>query len=96
MINDITAPILRRAILDFLEDVGGEHNDDVLALQLNALAHRVARREVRVLLQWLGEQGLVTLEELGPYLVAEITPDGRDVAAGTLRIEGVSRHRTGS
>lgn len=96
MISEVIAPVVRRAVLDFLDDVGGEHNDDVLTLQLNALAHRVARRDVRQLLQWLGERGLVELEELGPYLVAEITPDGRDVAAGNLRVDGVSRHKTGA
>lgn len=95
MISDIIAPVIRRAVLDFLDDIGGEHNDDVLALQLGALGHRIARRDVRAVLEWLHQAGLVKAEPLGAYLVAEITPDGRDVAAGTLRIDGVSRHKTG-
>lgn len=96
MMNDIVAPLVRRAILDFLEDVGGEFNDDVLALELNALGHRIARRDVRDQLDWLAGCGLIQTEMLGPYVVATILPDGRDVATGRLRVDGVHRHKTGS
>jgi len=87
--------IIRRAILDLLDQIGGEHNDDVIARMLAGLGHRIARREVREQLLWLKGQGLVSAEEIGPFLVARVLPDGRDVAAGSLAIDGVSRHKTG-
>lgn len=93
--NDMVAEIIRRAILDLLFDVGGEQNDDVLSLLLNRLGHRVARRDVREQIRWLAAQTLVNAEELGPYTVARIAPDGRDVAEGRLVLPGVSRFKTG-
>lgn len=95
MIASVILPVIRRAILDLLDAIGGEHNDDTLTIQLVALGHRVARRDVAGELLWLGCQGLVKTEMLGPYVVVEILPDGCDVAAGRLRIEGVSKHKTG-
>ena len=87
--------IVRRAILDLLTDVGGEHNDDVLATLLTELGHRVARRDVVTELAWLSEQRLIATDPLGPYVVARVLPDGRDVAEGRLVIDGVRRFKTG-
>lgn len=95
MIAAVILPVVRRAILDLLEEIGGEHNDDVITMNLVALGHRVARRDIHDQLLWLGEQGLAHAESLGPYVVARILPDGRDVANGTLVVDGVSRHKTG-
>lgn len=95
MIPAVILPVVRRAILDLLEDIGGEHNDDTLTMLLNAAGHRVARRDIAEQLHWLAEQKLVAAEELGPYLVARILADGRDLAASRLQVEGVSRHKTG-
>lgn len=95
MIPAVILPVIRRAILDFLADDGGEHNDDVLTMQLVALGHRVARRDVAEQLRWLATERLVVVELLGPYVVARVLPDGADVAASRLKIEGVSRRRTG-
>lgn len=92
----IALEVVRRAILDFLEEVGGEMSDDNLTLQLVQLMHRVARRDVAEQMRWLGRAGLVEVEELGPFVVARILPDGCDVACGRLRVEGVGRHRTGA
>lgn len=88
-------PLIRRAILDLLEAVGGEHNDETLALQLNAMGHRIARRDVADQMRWLGELNLLAVEQLGPFVVARILPDGCDVAAGRLLVEGIRRHKTG-
>lgn len=87
-------PIIRRAILDLLTDVGGEHNHEVIALMLDQLGHRVARRDVAEQLKWLAGERLVEIEEMQPYLVARVLPDGRDVSAGRLTIAGVSKHST--
>ena len=93
--NDLVAEIIRRAILDLLFEIGGEHNDDNLTLLLNQMGHRVARRDVRTQLEWLSTAQLVCVEALGPFLVARILPDGRDVAEGRLVLAGVGRFKTG-
>lgn len=95
MIPSVILPVVRRAILDFLDEVGGEMSDDTLAMQLVALGHRQARRDIADEMRWLAEQGLVEVEELGPYLIGRILPDGCDAAAGRLRVDGVGRHKTG-
>lgn len=95
MINPIIQPRIRRAIVDLLTDVGGEHNDEVLYLLMLELGERVARRDVREELLWLQDKGLIVAETAGDYLVARVTSDGRDVAEGRLVYEGVSKHKTG-
>lgn len=87
--------IVRRAILDLLADIGGEHNDETIAILLAELGHRVARSVVAEQLAWLAERKLVHAEKLGPYMAARALPDGRDVAAGRLVIDGVRPHKTG-
>lgn len=95
MIPTAIVPMVRRAILDLLNDIGGEENDDVLAMLLAQLGHRIARRDVADQLRWLAEQKLIASEELGLFLVARILADGRDIAEGRLVVEGVWRHKTG-
>jgi hypothetical protein len=58
----------------------------------------VARRDVADQLLWLAQDDgckLITIEKLGPYIVARILADGRDVAEGRLAVEGVSKFKTG-
>lgn len=88
-------PLIRRAVLDLLNDIGGEQNDDVLTLLLAELGHRVARRDIAEQLAWLAEAGLIEISDLGPYKVARILADGRDIADGRLTVDGVWRHKTG-
>lgn len=96
MIPAIILPVIRRAILDLLNDIGGEHNDDVLTQLLVQLGHRVARRDVAEQLAWLADEAqLIRVEDLGPYKVARILADGRDAAEGRLLVDGVSRFKTG-
>ena len=91
----IIQPIVRRAILDLLNDIGGPQNDDVIARLLIGIGHRIARRDVATELAWLAAQKLIVVEELGPFVVGEISPDGIDVSDGNLRIDGIHRHKTG-
>ncbi|WP_336958688.1 hypothetical protein [Sphingobium aquiterrae] len=95
MIHPAIVPLIRRAILDLLNDVGGEQNDDYISILLNELDHRVARRDVADQMDWLAEQGLIEVSGLGPYKVGRILKDGRDAAEGRLVIDGVWRHKTG-
>ncbi|UIJ46930.1 hypothetical protein LZK98_08300 [Sphingomonas cannabina] len=95
MIPPVILPIVRRAILDLLDAIGGEQSDDTLQLQLLQLGHRVARRDVAEQMRWLAEHGLIEIEDLSPYLVARMLPDGVDAAAGRLTLDGIGRHKTG-
>lgn len=95
MIDPAIEPLVRRAILDLLTDIGGMLNDDYLTILLAQLGHRVARRDIVGQLDWLAEQNLVALETLGPYKVARVLSDGRDIANGTLKVDGVWQHKTG-
>lgn len=95
MIPAVILDTVRRALLDFMDEVGGEQSDDTLALQLQAIGHRVARRDVAEQMRWLAAQGLIEVAELGPYLVGTVLPDGVDAAGGRLAIAGLGRHKTG-
>lgn len=95
MIADVLLPIIRRAILDLVEDTGGELNDETITILLNELGHRVARSDIRDEMGWLASADLLTTNAVGPFIVARSTPNGCDVANGLLRIDGVSRHKTG-
>jgi hypothetical protein len=95
MIAEALKPLIRRAIIDLLHDIGGEQNDDYVAVLLAQLGHRIARRDIATEMMWLGDAKLVETEKLGPYVVARILPDGIDVAEGRLVVDGVWRHRTG-
>lgn len=95
MIPPVLQPIIRRAILDLVEDTGGELNDEMITLLLNELGHRVARSDVADEMRWLGEAALLRLIEKPAFIEARSTANGRDVAKGLLRHEGVSRHKTG-
>lgn len=91
--DDIVRPIQRRALLELLADIGGPHNDEELKLLLRRFGHRPSGRDVRADLQFLAGEDLVRVEALGDFLVAEITSDGRDAAAGDLQVDGVDKHR---
>lgn len=93
--NEIFANRVRRAILDLMTDIGGEHNHVELTLLLNEAGQRVAHRDVKEQLFWLEDAGLVATELLGNFVAARVLEDGRDVADGRLVIEGVAIYKTG-
>lgn len=96
MIPKAILPLIRRAIVDLLNDIGGEHNDEVLAALLAELGHRISRRDVAEQLEWLASEAkVIKLDDLGLYKVARIVADGRDIAEGRLVLEGISRFKTG-
>lgn len=90
-------PLVRRAILDLINDVGGEENDDVLTIMLTGLGHRFPRPAVAEQMRWLADHDMRLLEitDCGPYTVAAILPNGREVAEGRLKLDGIWRHKTG-
>ena len=94
MINDILTEDRRLVILRSLLECNGEANESILQDCLDAYGHSVARDVVRGQLDWLAEQGLVTVERLrGGFCVATLSGRGQDVAEGRAKVTGVKRPR---
>lgn len=93
MINDILTEDRRLVILRSLIDCNGEANESILQDCLDAYGHNVSRDLVRGLIDWLTEQGLVTVECLSGFYVVTLTGRGEDVAEGRARVSGVKRPR---
>ena len=84
----------RLVILRILEeDKGYSLNESVIQSVISALGHNVSRDRVRTDLQWLKEQGLVTVAEVVSVLVATLTARGADAATGRAIVPGVKRPR---
>lgn len=66
-------------------------NSSVLNVALERFGHATTRDQVRTELRWLEEQGLVSVEDMGPVLVATATERGLDVARGRAVVPGVAR-----
>lgn len=66
-------------------------NSSVLNAALDNYGHSVSRDQVKTELQWLAEQGAVSLDDIGPVLVATLTERGQDIAAGRARVPGIKR-----
>ena len=83
----------RLVILQALnKDSGYSHNESVLQSILGEMGHRVSRDQIKTLLGWLAEQGLVTTKIIGESLiVAQLTSRGGDVATGMVTVPGVKR-----
>ncbi|WPM85244.1 ArsR family transcriptional regulator [Apirhabdus apintestini] len=93
MINDILTEDRRLVILRSLLDCNNEANESILQDCLDAYGHNVSRDLVRGLIDWLAEQGLVTVESLSGFYVVTITGRGQDVAEGRAKVSGVKRPR---
>ena len=87
------AALARLLVLKFLAD---DPNGSLPAMMLaDALADqklKVSRGQVTGHLEWLDEQGLVTLERSG-FSTATITVRGEEVAKGLLSVAGVLHPR---
>jgi Fe2+ or Zn2+ uptake regulation protein len=87
----------RLVILRALKEDGAyEHNESVLQSILQHFGHPCSRDQVRTLISWLREQGLVTVRDVAGYLVARITQGGIDAACGCSTVPGVKRPSPGS
>ncbi len=92
-LRDLLEEDRRLVILRSLVDVGGEANESILNDCLDAYGHRVSRDQVRAQLAWLQEQGVVTIEMVGSYMVASLTGRGQDVAEGRCVVPGIKKPR---
>jgi len=82
----------RLVALRFLaEDPCYHLNTAVLYTALDAYGHSVSRDQVETDCAWLAEQGLVTLEAVGPVRVVTLTARGLDAAQGRAVVPGVKR-----
>ncbi len=82
----------RRYILDILDrSQPSKLNHRSVAVILEQYGLRPADEELRRDLQWLYQTGLVELEHLDNLVLTALTERGRDVSAGRLRIDGISR-----
>ncbi|ELO0986300.1 ArsR family transcriptional regulator [Citrobacter freundii] len=93
MINDILTEDRRLVILRSLMDCNNEANESILNDCLDAYGHNVSRDVVRTQINWLQEQGLVTVEDLHGFYIVTITGRGQDVAEGRTRVPGVKKPR---
>lgn len=85
--EDIRLVILRLLV----EMTAYRANSSVLTMALDNYGHTLSRDQVKTQLQWLAEQGALTLADVGPVLVATLTEHGQDIAAGRARVPGIKR-----
>lgn len=93
--NEGRAAIVRRGLLDLINDIGGENSDDTLTQLLRVRGHRLSGDDVIEQMRWLGEHGFLVVETLSLFTVASITRRGIDVAIGQSVVEGVYQHKVG-
>jgi Fe2+ or Zn2+ uptake regulation protein len=92
-LRDLLEEDRRLVILRSLVEIGGEANESILNDCLDAYGHRVSRDQVRTLITWLAEQGLIIVETVGSYMVASLTGRGQDAAEGRATVPGVKKPR---
>ncbi|MDE1531673.1 ArsR family transcriptional regulator [Pseudomonas carnis] len=66
-------------------------NSSVLTMALDSYGHTLSRDQVKTELHWLEEQGALTLQDVGPVMVATLSERGQDIAAGRARVPGIKR-----
>lgn len=82
----------RLALLRLLAELPSyRSNSSVLVGFMRQWGHDMSRDQVKTELTWLGEQGLLKIEDLDAVLVVELTERGADVAAGRAKQPGVKR-----
>ncbi|APC14540.1 hypothetical protein BLL42_01870 [Pseudomonas frederiksbergensis] len=83
---------IRLVILRLLAEMTAYRaNSSVLTMALDNYGHTLSRDQVKTELHWLLEQGALTLDDVGPVLVATLTERGQDIAAGRARVPGIKR-----
>lgn len=83
---------MRLVILRLLAELPAYRaNSSMLNAALDSYGHTASRDQVKTELAWLAEQGAVSLDDIGPVLVATLTERGQDIAAGRTRVPGIKR-----
>lgn len=83
----------RLALLRLLAEMPSyRSNSSVLVSVMRTWGHDMSRDQVKTELTWLGEQGLLKVEDnLETVLVVALTERGADVSAGRVTQPGVKR-----
>ncbi|MDA3977910.1 hypothetical protein [Gallibacterium sp. AGMB14963] len=89
---NIFAQDQRMLLLHFLAENNNSANDEVLQDCLQLYGHRISRDVVRTQLNWLAEQGLVTVSDFGHLRIAKLTARGFDVSQNQATVEGVKKN----
>lgn len=90
--SDFIRQDIRLVILRLLVEMTAYRaNSSVLTMALDTFGHTLSRDQVKTELNWLAEQGALTLEDVGPVMVATLTERGQDIAAGRARVPGIKR-----
>lgn len=80
----------RLAILRMLSNMPGYRaNDSILTDAVDSVGVSSSRDQVRTSIDWLAEQGLVTVEAPASLKIVTVTQRGADVAKGRARVTGV-------
>lgn len=82
---------LLRALASPDECRGGKGHESLLTDLVNGVHIAADREQVRAELLWLHEKGLVAVDAVQGAVVATITPDGAEVAAGRKVFAGVKQ-----
>jgi Fe2+ or Zn2+ uptake regulation protein len=94
--SEIVSKHRRLTILRFLADSPDyTSNASILTDVCNGYAVRSTRDQVTTDLLWLAEQGFVTREERGGFVIATVTQRGIEIAQGAARHDGIQRPRPG-
>ena len=92
--NELLSQDRRLVILRFLnEDADRTLNTSILQDALDQIGHGCSRDCVETECAWLAEQGLVSVDRVGPVTVVRLTGRGQDVAEGRATVPGVKRPR---
>lgn len=87
----------RIAILRLMEDAPGyTHNVSMITDLLRVAGITYTRAQVEGEVQWLREQGMLTVETHAGFIVATATVRGVEVAQGVTTYPGIRRPRPGA
>lgn len=90
--KDLVTADIRLVLLRTLNETAGYScNESILHSILGKFGHNISRDRVRTELVWLGEQALLSLEDVAGIYVATISQRGSDVASGSASVPGVKR-----
>lgn len=70
-------------------------NHHLLQRYCGFMGHSVSVDSIKTDLQWLGEQGVITLDEQADVMVATLTMRGLDVANARTVVPGIARPAPG-
>lgn len=91
-LQDLIRQDQRMLLLHALAQNNNSANDEVLQDCLQLYGHRISRDVIRTQLNWLAEQGLVSLTEFGYLRIAKLTARGFDVSQNQASVEGVKKN----